>query len=246
MKVILANITMLFSLMVFGQCHPDQHSTSWNDAWYSCEKSPNPNPEREESHWIMYDLRHTYKLGEAKLWNVNAPNRLQEGMQSFIVDYSIDGERWETLGEYTLAMGPGHPLYEGEEKVNFANDTARYVLYTAVSNYGGSCTGLAETRIEIIDVVGEESGDGDGCLWLEIWPNPHSESFQMDAGSWCSGNLEYILADPSGRILQSGNLPKNAVSGHSINTSQLAAGIYHLILRQNNERIIRRVVKVSN
>jgi len=245
MKKVLLLILFIRALGVQAQCYPDRHSTSWNDAWYSCEEQANPNPDREAGHWIMYDLRHTYRLGQGKLWNINTPGRLEEGFRNFAVDYSKDGETWESLGEFTLSMGPGDPLYEGEELIDFVGDTARYVLYTAENNYGGECFGIAEMQIQVIDVVSEQGQNVEGCLWLEVRPNPHGTSFFIEAGSQCAGVMEYVFMDPSGRIIKSSVLPEAGVTNHEINTGDLANGVYHLILNQNGERISERVVKIA-
>jgi hypothetical protein len=246
MKKILLGIQLLLSLQTLCQCYPDRHSTSWNDAWYSCTAQPNPNPDRGQGHWILYDLRHTYLLGKGKVWNLNVPGRLQDGFREFAVDYSQDGEKWKSLGDFILPQGPGDPLYEGEEVFDFAADTARYVLYTALSNYGGECYGLSEMKIDVIDLVSETGTEADGCLWLSVRPNPHRSAFTVDAGSTCDGTMEYLFADPTGRILKRATVHESGMNAHEINTSDLAKGIYYLILSQNGERVVRRVVKIGN
>lgn len=245
MKKALLFLFVIISIGSSAQCYPERHSTSWNDAWYSCAEQVNPNPDREPGHWIMYDLRHVYRLGKGKIWNINAPGRLTDGFRNFAVDYSQDGEEWETLGEYTLPIGPGDPLYEGEEILDFAFDSARYVLYTAFTNHGGECFGISEMKIEVIDVVSEQSATADGCLWAEIRPNPHQSSFFLEAGSNCPGIMEYGLYDPSGRMIKRSAIPELGVSNLEVNTTDLAEGVYHLVISQNGEKVMKRVVKIA-
>ena len=45
-------------------------SQELEDSWQSCEISMNPNPERGESHWIMYDFGKVVKLEEVRFWNL--------------------------------------------------------------------------------------------------------------------------------------------------------------------------------
>lgn len=94
-------------LSAFGQCFPDRHNTSWNEVGTSCEVQPNPNKEREAGHWISYDFGNTYRLGEAHIWNINAPEILNQGFREFHIDYSTDGNAWKNLGFYTINQASG-------------------------------------------------------------------------------------------------------------------------------------------
>ncbi len=246
MRILLLLIGVGLSIFTHAQCYPDRHSTSWNDAWYSCETSQNPNPERGESHWILYDLRHEYRLGTGKMWNINAPDRLTDGFRDFFVDYSTDGETWKTLGNFTLSQGAGHPLYEGEELFDFNADTAKYVLFTAESNYGGECFRIAEMKIQVLELSQELGSAEDGCLWSTVYPNPHDDSFNLDIGSQCPGLIRTRLFDTTGRIVFDQTFPESGVVNQSINTSNLKTGIYLLTMEQNGEVIQEKVAKLRN
>lgn len=246
MKNLFLLIALFGSAQLMAQCYLDRHNTSWNDAWYSCEVSESPNPERGEGHWIMYDLRHNYKLGQGKIWNINAPDRLSEGFHSFTVDYSLDAQNWETLGEFTAAEGPGDPLYEGEELFNFAGDSARYVLLTAASNYGGDCYGIAEMRIDVIDLVQNSSETQDECLYVNVYPNPHESNFNLNVGSYCTGPISYQLYSSLATLVKEGTFPQDGIENFQISTAGIQSGVYYLTVFQNGHSKQVSIVKINN
>ncbi|MGB6037635.1 MAG: discoidin domain-containing protein [Cryomorphaceae bacterium] len=246
MKTLALLIAVFCSVQLMAQCYPDRHNTSWNDAWYSCQESDNPNSERGSGHWIMYDLRNEYKLGQGKLWNINAPDRLSDGFHSFAVDYSMDAENWETLGEYIAAEGPGDPLYEGEELFNFAGDSARYVLLTALSNYGGDCYGIAEMRIDVIDLVTSLNQTQDECLYVSVYPNPHESNFNLNVGSFCIGPIYYQLYNSVATLIKQGVLPENGVENFQVSTAGVPSGVYYLVVTQNGNSKQTQIVKINN
>ncbi len=135
---------------LLSQCG-DPSASIWEDTWRSCEEASNPNTEYEAGHWILYDLGATYTLGQTHIWNTNESDRLDQGFREAVVDYSDDGTTWTTLDTITLTQGTGEAVYAGEPGVNFAGVTARYVLITALSNWGHStCYGLAEVKFNLL------------------------------------------------------------------------------------------------
>ena len=246
MKNLIFLIAFLGYFQAFSQCFPDRHNTSWNDAWYSCELAENPNPERVEGHWIMYDLRHTYRLAQGKIWNINAPKRLSDGFHTFSVDYSLDGSNWENLGDFIASQGPGESLYEGEELFNFSGDSARYVLLTAASNYGGDCYGIAEMRIDVIDLVGSPNETKDECLQVNVFPNPHESNFNLNVGSFCAGPIYFRLFNSVGTLVKQGTLPQDGIENFQISTTGVQSGVYHLVVIQNGHSKHVPIVKMNN
>lgn len=151
MKILLLSILIFFSFnYINAQCYPDRHSTSVYDSWVSDEKKNNPNTIRGISHWIMYDLGSTYYLGQSHFWNLNDPDRLEQGIKNFFVDISSDGVSWKSLGEFSLTQASGESIYEGEIGPNFAGEKANYLLLTVKDSYGdGALAGFGEMKIEL-------------------------------------------------------------------------------------------------
>ncbi len=130
-----------------GQCFEDRHSTNIHESWLSCTKSPNPNNANGSSHWIMYNLGTNTNLYQTTFWNLNHPDHLESGVKKVLVEYSSNGVSWNSLGTFTLLQSKGSGFYEGVPGPDFEGVSARYVLLTALENYGGECYGFSEFRI---------------------------------------------------------------------------------------------------
>lgn len=153
MKILLNIIfIVLVSIDLTGQCDNERHSTSRNASWTSCLASPNPNAQRGESHWIMYNLRVKYPLGIVHFWNHNHPDELDFGIKTIAIDISNNGEDWTEIAQYDIPRADASGFYEGVDGPNLNGYEARYVLITAVENYGGDCYALGEVRIGISNV----------------------------------------------------------------------------------------------
>ena len=155
MKYFIHKYSLLFFLSLFAttqataQC-ADPDASIWEDTWHSCAETSSPNPERGEGHWIQYDFGQVYTLTTTQVWNANAADRLTEGFREVVVDYSLDGEEWLTLDTVLFEQGTGAATYGGFTAFDFAGDSARYVLLTALSNYGHStCYGIAEVKFNL-------------------------------------------------------------------------------------------------
>ena len=56
LRLLLSTVcTCCLVMMLNGQAYPDRHSTSYTDAWLSCEETTPPNIKRDAGHWIMYE-----------------------------------------------------------------------------------------------------------------------------------------------------------------------------------------------
>lgn len=146
-KYILSIVICLYTLLGFAQQYPDRHSTSKTDAWLSCNTSPNPNPDRGDSHWIQYDLGSAYVLSTVSLWNYNDPLNLNNGVQEIAIDVSSDGINWSEAATSSVAISDGSAFYEGEELLDLGGISANHILLTVLSNHGGSCAGFSELKI---------------------------------------------------------------------------------------------------
>ncbi len=235
MKNLFFFFAIIAGLNVSGQCYPDRHNTSWNEGWISCETRPNPNPIRGNSHWIMYDFGHKYKVRHFKLWNINDPQRLNDGFQQVSIDYSKDGSSWTHLNTYTLAKASGTSTYEGQYMGSFGGDSARYVIITGLTNWGGNCSGIAEVQIETLGAnVNPHATVMNQCMSVSIYPNPHTTAFNLNLTTTCTGPITWQIYNSIGQKLTQGNLGSEITTiTQSIPTNQLAPGIYHILVFQN-------------
>ena len=163
---------------VISQCDTLRHNSTWFDGWISCETNPSPNAARDPGHWILYDFNQVYTMFEMRVWNTNAPDILDYGLKNVVIDISDDGINWTEHGQYLFPQGPGDSRYEGVEPMSFDSTNARFVLITAIDNYGGTCYGLSEVRIRARDLCPDNkiqwiAGDG-------AWDIP---------ANWCSNRI---------------------------------------------------------
>jgi hypothetical protein len=148
------NLILCFSILASSlgaqnMWYENRHSTNAQDAWLSCAASANPNSARGVSHWIRYDLGYVYTLNASRIWNYNVPNQTGNGIQQAAIDISTDGTNWTHVGNFNFPQANASGFYEGSDGPDFAMAQARYILITALNNYGGSCYGLAEIKVNV-------------------------------------------------------------------------------------------------
>lgn len=248
------NIICLFIVFAFAsakssaQCFLDRHNTTWFDGWMSCETSMNPNPDRGESHWILYNLNENYSLYKMHIWNTNAPEYLNNGMRNIAIDISSDGMTWNEVGEFQIPIADGTSTYEGLDLLDFGGMNARYILITGLTNHGGNCYGFSEIRIDVTDEVVtslEDAPVASGCLEARVFPNPVSPTSKAFVTSACGNEpLFYSIQDMSGKVLEQGQIPLFGEEAEiDLNTVPLVSGMYMLSLQQGS--VTRRVRMVK-
>lgn len=137
----------LFS-SIYGQCFEDRHNSTINNAWVSCTMSNSPDGnDPANRHWIMYDLGEQHELHDLTIWNYNHIEELSRGVEQLKVSLSIDGLDFIEIATVGIPMADGSSTYEGYEALDFNGAVGRYILLTAMSNYGANCTGIAEMRV---------------------------------------------------------------------------------------------------
>lgn len=139
----------------YDDCMPTDNLTTLKDgSWVSCTstKNPNPNPARaSNAHWIMYDFTDRYKFSTSRVWNYNIENETDKGFKTVTIDYSTNGTTWQALGStYSWPKAQGLPDYSGFLGPNFNDVKARYILVSAIENWGASCSGLSKITFDAI------------------------------------------------------------------------------------------------
>ncbi|MEL6863891.1 MAG: discoidin domain-containing protein [Bacteroidota bacterium] len=148
-KILFTLIFAIYFIQLQAQC-VDPNASIWEDTWQSCQVSDSPNPARGEGHWIQYDFGENYALSTSYIWNTNASGESDKGFRNVVVDYSVNGEEWNELGTYEFPQAPETARYGGFQGFDFEGVSARYVLITAIDNWGhGSCYGLAEVKFNL-------------------------------------------------------------------------------------------------
>ncbi|MBN2595118.1 MAG: discoidin domain-containing protein [Sedimentisphaerales bacterium] len=96
------------------------------------------NEDGEQPTWIEYDFGKLYRLHEMWVWNSNEglEKSIGIGFKEVVIDYSVDGTRFETLGTtHEFNQAPGTANYAHNTTIDFNDISARYVRLTANSNF---------------------------------------------------------------------------------------------------------------
>lgn len=184
-----------------AQYDPDRHNTSYNAGWISCETRESPNTARGSSFWIMYDLGQIYKLGKVHLWNTNVPGFEGIGIKDYLIDYSVDGNVWQTWGQETATIVTPSGYYTGNEGPDLNGLEARFLLITAVSNHGGDCVGFSEIRIQTEGLATDvfEVGELEGKITAQ--PSIFAENTVILLEDILPGEYQYTLTGLSGNVV---------------------------------------------
>ncbi|RYU93098.1 PA14 domain-containing protein [Emticicia agri] len=196
---------------VYDSCSPTDNLTTLADAaWVSCGTlKPNPNPARAANkNWIMYDFSERYKFLDSRVWNFNVTGETNKGFKSVTVDYSLDGTTWQALGAtYTWPQAPGNADYAGFIGPNFNEIKARYILISAVNNWGNAtCSGFSKITFNaaVCKPAGTACDDGDpltrddkfdnNCNCKGISLNCASDTLKLDRSPLADGDYKAIKA----------------------------------------------------
>ena len=232
-------ITIIFSSLVisgYAQYDVDRHNTSYSNGWLSCESSPSPNTTRGESHWIMYDFGQIYSLGTSHVWNTNVSDNLNLGIKTMVIDYSTDGVTWLSSQEVEIPMADASTFYTGNEGPDLNGIEARYILITALTNYGGECVGFSEIKFNTAGVVSDVTDIDELDGSIAIFPNPMDGSGEIELVDIPSGNYQYFISDILGRVLLNNSLK---ISSEKVNihldVKDFINGIYSITLTDGSK-----------
>lgn len=247
--ILLVSIGIFFLQSLCSQCYPDRHSTDWFDSWVSCQESPSPNPANKAGHWIVYDLKDRYSIDKIKIWNINDPSHLDWGIRLCKVEYSGNYVDWFEAGELSLEKGTGKTYYEGMDWQDLRMPEARYILITALSNYGKeACYGFAEIKFsaEKTLVTSTDNVSGNKVLSATIAPNPVDQYFIAHIQSEESEMVEYRCVDMFGQVIDQGKI-KMTQSNYllKIYTDEWIPGQYRLLLKNSSSMVNLSVVKLK-
>jgi type IX secretion system substrate protein/F5/8 type C domain-containing protein len=241
----LSIIILVFAFCLQGnaQCLEDTHTPFANDGWKSCTPSMNPNPAHPAGHWILYDLGYEYVLDSTYIWNYNAWGENDIGVQGAIFDYSLDGNTWSNLGTFFIEQASGSYKYQGVQGPDFEGVTARYVLVTAVSNWGNDdCTGLAEIKFFVTQTVGTEPELERMDNLMVVSPNPVEDIANVSIKSDLLPE-SVALYDLAGRLIEE----KNTILSMNVSFQMkgLPGGIYFVKARVGEDVLTEKIVKVK-
>ncbi len=106
--------------------------------------------------WIQYEFDDVKKLDMMTVWNSNgsAESAIGWGVKDAVIETSVDGVQWESLGATQFSRASGLPTYTTYDEIALGGVTARYVRLDIQSNWGGILMsyGLSEVQFFMIPV----------------------------------------------------------------------------------------------
>ncbi len=242
-RIITLIITLALYFTATAQCDVDRHSTTWFDGWTACSPAMNPNTVRGNSYWIQYDFGETYTLEQMHFWNFNDPAHKSNGLKNIVIDYSMNGVTWTEWGTHLLLQAPGISTYEGISGPDLDGLQAKYLLITAIDNWGGDCYGLSELKIDLGNSISTITTLNTNCLNAEIYPNPILNQAAMVIGTICPGSISYTISTVLGTPVHSENL--GTIDNKlkiALPVEDLAPGVYIVTITQLSSSITKQIV----
>jgi len=166
----------LANYVPYDKCNvTDELDNNPENNWVSCTTSANVNPNRNDGHWIMYDLGERHELHQTQVWNYNVLNETDKGFQNVAVDYSEDGINWTEFGSYSWPQAPGTGGYAGFLGPDFQGIYARYILISCL-DATPSCKGLGKVAFTAVKCpLAGTTCDDDNIYTLEDKYNDNCE-----------------------------------------------------------------------
>ena len=246
-KIFIFLITTVIAVSVSGQCLPDKHNTTWYDEWISCEPSENPNSENNASHWIMYDFGYEMKINGMHIWNCNVPSSLNFGIKNALIEYSDNATDWTKLDTFEFEKGTGLNDYQGFDLPEFDSFEAKYILITALDNYGGNCYGLSEIRFNFDSTYLSVSENDDKTGFsINIFPNPFNNRISIKINSSKDKKIVWYITDAQGRrITDKTTYHSPGNKNITLKTKAWEPGFYLLVIKQGDVYKRIKLIKTS-
>ncbi|WP_010523255.1 Ig-like domain-containing protein [Aquimarina agarivorans] len=174
----------------------------WKESWKSCRMTTNPNPDREDSYWILYEFEEPIGIENIHIWNANRNGESTQGAKEVFIDISKDGTIWKQVNEdpFEWPKADESSEYEGFEGPDLTKfGFVKKVLFTIKSNHGGDCVSIAEIKFNVdLDAC---EGVVDEC---DVCDGPGKLTFYLDADGDGKGNkntfVQVCEAAPSGYV----------------------------------------------
>ena len=241
---------LLFSTFSFvhtySQCFADRHNTDLAAGWLSCSKSSNPNPNRSQGHWIMYELDERQTVSSMKIWNINHPDHLNSGVRTLEIDYLAGDGVWINHSVHRAERADASGFYQGEKLELPEEFVTDKILLNYTENFGGGCMGLAEVRIGLINKTTSTFDISKDHFDVLISPNPFVTLTEVTVNRLQENRLIYEIINSLGQKLSSNEVTtRNGAATFQVDGSHLNSGQYYLKLIDGNRISSRKLSVLS-
>ncbi len=120
--------------------------------------------------WIQYEFDVVYQLHQMHVWNYNGDNEtfLGGGVKDAIIETSLDGQTWSSLGQIEFARANGTRTYTGQD-VSLGDTVAKYVKIEVLSQQGSfvdgspiiQTVGLSEVQFQVVPIAARRPSPAD-------------------------------------------------------------------------------------
>jgi len=234
---------LLTSAHTFAQCVEDSHSSFKNHGWTSCKTSESANQERGKSHWIQYDLGSEYQLSDIRIWNHNVRGETGQGVKSVVLDYSINGSNWASVGILEIEKAPGSWKYVAPDPINLNGLVARYVLLTVLDTWepNSACAGIAEVTFGV-EATTNTNDITTQLNDFKIYPNPASEKITLECKDEKSKDIRIVNA--VGQVVRRlGSVKKASID---VSITDLEDGLYYVKIESQYKTQTHSFSKIKN
>ena len=242
-------VLLLFSLVIsnasFTQCIDESwHNTSFESSWLSCSSKQNPLPGIGNTHWILYQFEGLTPIESFNIWNLSNPELISSGIKVVRIDYSPDGATWSTLGNFELEQGQGNKNYSGQIIEEIETFEASFVLFTALSTYGGACAGLSEVQFNIGSFT-TSTQDEELKESLTLSPNPADGFFKVHLNTSEIDELNLEVFNLVGqRVYQDKINMTQLQTQYEVPTSNFPEGQYFIRLYDKDRFVTEKITVV--
>ncbi len=161
--------------------------------------------------------------------------------QAFVPSFSVDGDQLvaDRAGRYQWYLN-GEPIPDATRRVFTATDTGYYQL-ASVSSYpisGEDCMFFSDSvYVSSLTSIRNQIGD-----IPYLFPNPASTEIQLDQLPLSGRTARYSIFDAKGALVAQAELRVEHAYAR-IDISQLNAGLYHLMISSEGQRLKGRFFK---
>lgn len=151
-----------------------------------------------------------------------------------------------TLGKDTLEIVPVNRTFEVGEEFQLIEFKKEFTGNLIIKGEPGE--GLVWDTTDLLTsgtvrVVAADGIHAIGTDRVKVWPQLVTTQCYIDASRACTGAVEMLLTDASGRLLETSTFDASQVKAVSFET--LPVGVYFIRLQQQGEAKVYRVVKVE-
>jgi hypothetical protein len=114
-------------------------------------------------------------------------------------------------------------------------------FYYSVTN---SCGTVTASQIVLIDPCGALGGQvSKAAPGMDVFPNPASQSLNVKWNDLQAGNVDFSMADVTGRIVASFTLPNGSGSGSlQLNIANVEEGVYVISFKSGSDHYTKKLV----